>query len=77
MRWYTRSAERRPDPEPAETDERAVVRWVSIGWALALVAALIGRSRLEEQGRGWWVWVPVVAIVLGLYGFRWLGRQGR
>lgn len=77
MGWYVRSADRRPDPEPVRTNERAVVRWVTIGWALVLVAALVARTRLEDQGRGWWLWVPVAAIAMGLYGFRWLGRHGR
>jgi hypothetical protein len=77
MRLYVRSANRRPDPEPLATDERAVVRVVIAGWVLLLILALVFRSELDEQGRGWWVWTPVVAIALGLYGFLWLGKRGR
>ncbi len=72
-----RSAERRPDPEPVPTDERAFMKFALAGWALALVLMVIFHQRLADSGRSWWFWTPVVAIALGLYGFRWLTRQGR
>lgn len=75
MRLYVRSADRRPDPAPPDMDVRPVIRWITLGWALALVVALVARDRLEESGRGWWVWTPAVAIALGLYGLRWLRRR--
>lgn len=75
MRLYLRSADRRPDPPPLQTNDHTVV-WLGIAvWAGMLIAALLLRSRLEEQGRGWWVWTPVVGIALGLYGLYYLRRR--
>lgn len=73
-RWYVRSADRRPDPPPLHVDPR-LLAWTVIGaWTVLLVAALVARDRLEQAGRGWWVWTPVVGIALGLWGYRWLTR---
>lgn len=47
------------------------VRTVQIGtglWAVALVATLVFRSDLEQDGREWWVWACVAGVVLGLIG---------
>ena len=75
MRLYLRSADRRPDPPPLQTNDRAVV-WFGIAvWGILLLAALVLRPQLEEQGRGWWVWTPVAAIVLGFYGLHYLRRH--
>jgi hypothetical protein len=61
-----------------QTNDRAVV-WSGIAvWAALLIVAVVLRSRLEEQGRGWWVWTPVAAIALGFYGLHHIRkRQGR
>lgn len=75
MRLYLRSADRRPDPAPLETNDRAVVLFGITVWAILLVVALAMHSRLESQGRGWWVWTPVAAIGLGLYGLHYLRRR--
>lgn len=72
MRLYVRSKDRRPDPEPLRTDDRRTVLVGTVIWAVLLVAAVVLRGRLEESGRGWWVWTPVVAIALGLYGLRYI-----
>jgi hypothetical protein len=77
MRWYVRSAERRPDPPPLASNERGFVWAVTAVWAVLLIVGVAMHSRLEADGRGWWVWTPVVAIALGLYGVRWLGSKGR
>lgn len=77
MRLYLRSADRRPDPPPLRTNDRAVVSVGMVAWAVLLVAALVMRSRLVEQGRGWWVWTPVVAIALGFYGLHYLRQRER
>lgn len=77
MRLTPAPGERRPDPPPLATNDRKTVL-VGIGiWAVLLVLALIFHGWLEETGRGWWVWTPVVAIALGLYGLRYLGRRRR
>ena len=75
MRLYVRSADRRPDPPPLRTDDRRAVL-VGMGvWAVLLVAALVFHGRLAADGRGWWVWTPVVALALGLYGLRYIRRR--
>jgi hypothetical protein len=57
------------------TNDRAVVL-LGVGvWAVLLVVALLTRSRLQAEGRGWWVWTPVAAIVLGLYGLRYIRHR--
>jgi len=73
-RWYVRSADRRPDPAPMQVDSRPLVRAMLGLWTVLLVAALLLHDRLEESGRGWWVWTAVAGIALGLWGWRWLTR---
>lgn len=77
MRIYLRSSERRPDPAPLETDDRPVV-WAGIAvWVVLLVLAVVFHDRLVEDGRGWWVWTPVVGIALGALGLRTVTRRLR
>ena len=76
MKIYLRSNERRPDPPPLQTDDRQVVLIGTAAWTVLLVLAVIFHDRLAADGRGWWVWTPVVGIALGLYGLRYLRRQG-
>lgn len=76
MKIYLRSNERRPDPPPLQTDDRQVVLIGTAVWTVLLVLAVIFHDRLAADGRGWWVWTPVVGIALGLYGLRYLRRQG-
>jgi hypothetical protein len=59
-----------------QTNDRAVVRFGTGVWAVLLVVAIVLHGRLAEQGRGWWVWTPVAAIALGLYGLRYIERRG-
>jgi hypothetical protein len=74
---YQRSADRRPDPEPLRTDDRVVVIAGIVIWSLLLGGFVLARGTLAEQGRGWWVWTPVVGIALGLLGLRYLSRTSR
>ncbi len=77
MRLYQRSAERRPDPPPLQTDDRRVVLAGTLVWAALGVLALVFSDRLAADGRGWWVWTPPVGVLLGLYGLRYVSRRGR
>jgi hypothetical protein len=77
MRLYVRSRDRRPDPEPRVTDDRAAVLVGTGSWAVLLVAALLSYQRLSDVGRAWWVWTPVVGIALGLYGLHYVRRSTR
>jgi hypothetical protein len=76
MRLYVRSRQRRPDPAPLLTDDRATVLVGTAVWVVLLVAALIWHGRLSADGHGWWVWTPVAGIALGLYGLRYLRKRG-
>lgn len=77
MRLYQRSADRRPDPEPLPTDDRVPVLAGMVAWAVLLAAFLLTRGRLIGAGRGWWVWVPVAGLVLGVLGLRYVSRTRR
>jgi len=65
-----------PD-EPRSTESQVApldvdaVRTVQIGtalWAIALVATLIFREQLQDDGREWWVWTCVAGVILGSMG---------
>lgn len=75
MRLYLRSANRRPDPPPLETNDRATVRFGMAVWTVLFVIALILRSDLEAQGHGWWIWTPVAGVALGFYGLHHLRKR--
>lgn len=74
VRLFLRRHERRPSPAPLHGDQRPAVRVMTAAWAVAFVVALVLRDDLAAQGRGWWPWTCLVAVALGLYGLRWLGR---
>lgn len=75
MRLYVRSRDRRPDPEPLPTDDRAAVRVGTAVWAVLQVAALLAHGELAADGRGWWVWTPLFGMLLGGYGLYYLRRR--
>lgn len=75
MRLYLRSADRRPDPPPLRTNDRAVILVGMAVWAGLLIVALVLHSRLVEQGRGWWVWTPLAGLTLGCYGLYHVHRR--
>ena len=50
-----------------------LVRWGTVLWALVL-AVLLAVPSLTGEGRGWWLWVPVAGIVLGVVGHVYLAR---
>ena len=58
-----------------ETDDVAIVTFGTVLWALALVAALVLRGRLDEQGRDSWVAVAAAGVFLGLVGIRQVRRR--
>jgi len=75
VRLYLRSADRRPDPPPLPTNDRATVLVGMIVWAVLGVTALIAHGWLADTGRGWWIWTPPSALVLGVLGLRYLRRH--
>ncbi|MGZ4603644.1 MAG: DUF2530 domain-containing protein [Kineosporiaceae bacterium] len=75
VRLYQRSADRRPDPPPLVTNDRATVL-VGIGlWVAALVLTLVLHERLLATGRGWWTWTAVAGIAGGLLGLLYIRRR--
>jgi hypothetical protein len=75
VRLYLGRSERRPDPEPLRTNDRAAVLVGIATWFVLGVLAVALHGRLEDAGNGWWVWTPPVGIVLGLFGLRYLRRR--
>ena len=77
MRLWLRDSERRPDPVPAETDDRKAVL-VGLGlWVVALVVVLVFGRQLADAGDSWWLWTIVIGLVLGLVGLVYLSVKRR
>lgn len=66
---------RRPDPEPMETDDVAVITVGTVLWAVALVVLFLLRDRLADDGHEDWVWVAAAGFGLGLIGIRYVRRR--
>jgi len=67
--------ERRPAPEPIATDEVRVVAVGTLLFAIGLVLTLVFHDRLEDDGRGDWVWIMACGVLLGLIGLRTVRRR--
>jgi hypothetical protein len=67
--------ERRPAPEPLATDEVRVVAVGTVLFAIGLVLTLVFHDRLEDDGRGDWVWIMACGVLLGLIGLRTVRRR--
>ena len=77
MRLWLRDSERKPDPVPAQTDDRKAVL-VGLGlWIVALVVTLVFGRQLATAGDGWWLWIVVVGLALGLVGPGYLSVKRR
>lgn len=66
---------RRPDPEPIEVDEVAIVVWGTVLWGVALVAILVLGDRVDDEGRASWGWIAAAGLFLGLIGIRYIRRR--
>jgi hypothetical protein len=77
VRLYLRSRDRRPDPAPLPTKDRAVVLTGMAIWAVLWGLSLVFRARLAAAGNGWWIWTPPAAIALGLFGLWYIGGRER
>jgi hypothetical protein len=77
VRLYLRSHERRPDPEPLQTNDRATVLAGIAVWAVLWVLTAVFHDQLDAAGRGWWIWTPPAGIGLGLVGLAYLRRHRR
>ena len=66
---------RRPDPEPLEADDVAIVTAGTVLWAVALVASLVFHDRLADGGNENWIWIFLAGTFLGLIGIRYVRRR--
>lgn len=64
---------RKPDPEVHESDYRVPAALGTAAWTVALIVLLVQGDRLPEDDR-WWIWVCVVGIALGVFGFWYVPR---
>lgn len=58
-----------------ETDEVRVVAVGTALFAVGLVLTVVLHGRLEDDGRGDWVWVAAAGLFLGMVGLRHLRRR--
>ena len=68
-------ANRRPDPEPLETNDVAIVTLGTVAWAVALVAILLFGGGLEDGHQESWAWVCAAGVFLGMIGIRHVRRR--
>jgi hypothetical protein len=66
--------ERRPDPEPLETNDVALVAGGTALWALALVVLLVLKAAGTEV-QDWWWQMCAAGAALGLLGVRYCRRR--
>lgn len=64
----------RPDPEPLETNDVAIVAGLTVAWGLALL--VLGVARLAGADiRTWWLVMCACGAALGLIGVRYCQRR--
>lgn len=66
--------ERRPDPEPLETDDVRVVALLTVAWAVALVVLVVARLAGSDV-HGWWLAMCAAGAVLGVAGVGYCRRR--
>ncbi|HEY6740445.1 MAG TPA: DUF2530 domain-containing protein, partial [Actinopolymorphaceae bacterium] len=71
----SRSLLRTADVEPLDVDGVATLAVGTVVWAIALIALLPFRARLEAAGHAWWLWTCVAGIVVGLVGTGYCWRR--
>lgn len=71
--------ERRPDPEPLETDDVRIVAAGGVAWLVALAVLVVLRlAGVEVDGapvRDWWLWMCASGAALGALGVRHCRRR--
>lgn len=64
----------RPDPDPLETNDVAIVVGGTALWALALLVLLVMKAAGTDV-RTWWLEMCLAGVVLGLIGVRYCSRR--
>ncbi|MCZ3386569.1 MAG: DUF2530 domain-containing protein [Actinomycetia bacterium] len=62
---------------PLDVDAVRTVQIGTVLWVAGLVATLLMRDTLAEQGRSWWAWTCVAGVALGLLGLVVTSRRRR
>ncbi|TAM66499.1 MAG: DUF2530 domain-containing protein [Microbacteriaceae bacterium] len=78
MRLWLRDAERKPDPDPVQTDDRKAVFVGLVLWLIALVLLLVFVGHVFASpvlvghvlagNSGWLIWTAVTGCALGVLG---------
>ncbi len=77
MRIWLKPDERRPSPAPVKTDDRAAFLVGSVAWLVALVTIVLFAAPLTAAGNGWWLWIAVTGVALGIIGLLYTHLRGR
>ena len=64
----------RPDPEPLETNDVAIVGGLTIAWLVALVVLVVARLAGADI-HTWWIVMCLYGAVLGAVGVRYCQRR--
>lgn len=71
----TKSRLRQAPVDPLDQDGVMVAALGTLTWCGATIILLLNRASLERQGTGWWLWVAVTGVVLGITGTGWCLRR--
>ena len=69
-------SDRRPDPEPLETNDVFITAGGAAVWAIALVVLLVMKAAGSDI-HDWWLGMCAYGIGLGLFGVRFVRRRQR
>ncbi|WP_403021207.1 DUF2530 domain-containing protein [Salinibacterium sp. GXW1014] len=76
MRLWLKPSERRPNPEPVETDDRKPLVVGLIAWVLGLIAVVAAPALFGVELPSMWLWSCIAGIVLGSLGLAYAQRRG-
>jgi hypothetical protein len=78
MRLWLRDSERKPDPVPAETDDRKAILVGLALWVVALIVVVVvtmsGSGFIAPDAAPATLWTCAVGITLGLIGLAYTHR---
>lgn len=60
---------------PLDEDGVTVARVGTLLWLVATVVVWLRLDQLRADGQGWWLWVCVSGVALGLVGIWWCTRR--
>lgn len=69
MKLRLRPENKKPEPEPIETNATLAVLLGIIAWIVALVLLLIFQDSLADSIPSWWLLACVFGIALGVFGY--------